>query len=587
MMSLEPQHYLQMRATATVRAFYPEFTGDILFHNKETCFLGERLYIHNLEDETNKEHLQLWRGELDKVVFTRIHTDKVLLHHYQPFSEADELYFFLCDLFGQIKASENYRGVLFNLKIFYRKMPIKKAETYGFMVLNQIFSKLIHDDLRVKLDSFYKVQNKLVQESIEFLKDCLINFEDYAKQARKICDLIYKKDEGEAGNSAQPEFMQSDILPLEKEDDIVATEFTQDESSEDEAITIDSLNLERGNEEGEGTHSGEQTSEINFDEQDFNSEDEYSPFYKDEYQVYTREFDKIQPIEKICEPQLLTQLRQDLDRACHEHHDLMKKLSVRLLSKIHAIANAKVRHSHFDGRINSKRLAQVIANPLEALPFEDNPPIFEKDLVLTLLIDNSGSMRGKPILTAAMSVDIIASALEKCGVHVEILGFTTGAWRGGNSKKLWEKNGCPPLPGRLNDLLHVIYKPALTPYRKARKNIAGMLKENLLKENIDGEALVWASSRLSGYQHNRKMLMVVSDGAPVDDASFSANDANILEKHLHHIIHRIEKKTMIELSAIGIGHDVKRYYKNAVTIRNQETLAGVIMCQFLELFVQD
>jgi cobaltochelatase CobT len=238
--------------------------------------------------------------------------------------------------------------------------------------------------------------------------------------------------------------------------------------------------------------------------------------------------------------------------------------------------------------LDTSRLARIIANPTVPLAYKQETEIDFRDTVVTLLIDNSGSMRGRPIAIAAICTDIIARTLERCGVKVEILGFTTRAWKGGKSRDLWVQNGRPPHPGRLNDLRHIIYKSADAPWRRARKNLGLMLKEGLLKENIDGEALAWAYNRLAARGEQRKILMVISDGAPVDDSTLSVNPSNILEKDLREVIGWIESQSKnlakVQLTAIGIGHDVTRYYARALTIADADELAGALTARLAELF---
>ncbi len=234
--------------------------------------------------------------------------------------------------------------------------------------------------------------------------------------------------------------------------------------------------------------------------------------------------------------------------------------------------------------LDSARLARIVANPVYPLSYKREKETAFRDTVVTLLIDNSGSMRGRPITVAAMSADILARTLERCGVKVEILGFTTRAWKGGQSRERWIAAGKPANPGRLNDLRHIIYKSADEPWRRARKSLGLMLREGILKENIDGEALLWAHERLVGRPEQRKILMVISDGAPVDDSTLSVNPGNYLERHLREVIARIEKTSPVELTAIGIGHDVTRYYRRAVTIVDAEELGGAMTDKLAELF---
>jgi cobaltochelatase CobT len=237
-----------------------------------------------------------------------------------------------------------------------------------------------------------------------------------------------------------------------------------------------------------------------------------------------------------------------------------------------------------EGILDAARLARIVANPMMPLSYKQEKETKFRDTVVSLLIDNSGSMRGRPISVAALSADILARTLERCGVKVEILGFTTSAWKGGKSRERWVAAGKPPNPGRLNDLRHIVYKGADAPWRRARLNLGLMLREGILKENIDGEALLWAHHRLLGRPEARRILMVISDGAPVDDSTLSVNAGNYLEQHLRDVIRMIENRSTVELAAIGIGHDVTRYYRRAVTIMDAEDLGGVMMRQLLDLF---
>jgi cobaltochelatase CobT len=237
-----------------------------------------------------------------------------------------------------------------------------------------------------------------------------------------------------------------------------------------------------------------------------------------------------------------------------------------------------------EGMLDAARLARVVVNPAHSLSYKVERDTEFRDTVVTLLIDNSGSMRGRPISIAAISADILARTLERCGVKVEILGFTTRAWKGGQSRERWLSEGRPPNPGRLNDLRHIVYKKADDPWRRARRNLGLMMREGLLKENIDGEALLWAHGRLIARPEERKILMVISDGAPVDDSTLSVNSGTYLERHLRQVIGWIEERSPVELNAIGIGHDVTRYYARAVTIMDAEQLGGTMIGQLADLF---
>ncbi|HXP13584.1 MAG TPA: cobaltochelatase subunit CobT, partial [Stellaceae bacterium] len=305
------------------------------------------------------------------------------------------------------------------------------------------------------------------------------------------------------------------------------------------------------------------------------------------YRAFTTECDEVVEAASLCDADELTRLRGLLDQQLAHLQSIIARLANRLQRRLLA---KQARSWDFDleeGILDSARLARVVANPVYPLSYKREKETAFRDTVVTLLIDNSGSMRGRPITVAAMSADILARTLERCGVKVEILGFTTRAWKGGQSRERWIAAGKPANPGRLNDLRHIIYKSADEPWRRARKSLGLMLREGILKENIDGEALLWAHERLIGRSEQRKILMVISDGAPVDDSTLTVNPGNYLERHLREVIARIEKTSPVELTAIGIGHDVTRYYRRAVTIVDAEQLGGTMLERLAELFDED
>ena len=302
------------------------------------------------------------------------------------------------------------------------------------------------------------------------------------------------------------------------------------------------------------------------------------------YHPYTTEFDQVVGADELCEPEELTRLRHQLDQQLSHLQGVVAKLANRLQRKLMAQQTRSWDFDLEEGILDTGRLARIVANPTHSLSFKHERETDFRDTVVSLLIDNSGSMRGRPITVAAMSADILARTLERCGVKVEVLGFTTRAWKGGQAREKWQAEGKLPNPGRLNDLRHIVYKSADAPWRRARRNLGLMLREGILKENIDGEALLWAHDRLMGRPEQRRILMVISDGAPVDDSTLSANPGNTLEKHLRDVIAIIENRSPVELAAIGIGHDVTRYYRRAVTIMDAEELGGTMMRQLTSLF---
>ena len=305
------------------------------------------------------------------------------------------------------------------------------------------------------------------------------------------------------------------------------------------------------------------------------------------YRAFSVASDEVVEADKLCDADELSRLRHLLDQQLSHLQSVIARLANRLQRKLMARQTRAWEFDLDEGLLDAARLSRIVANPILPLAYKRERETEFRDTVVSLLIDNSGSMRGRPITVAAMSADILARTLERCGVKVEILGFTTRAWKGGQARERWIAAGKPPNPGRLNDLRHIVYKPADAPWRRARRSLGLMLREGLLKENIDGEALLWAYRRLLARPEHRRILMVISDGAPVDDSTLSVNTGSYLERHLRDVIHEIESRDLVELIAIGIGHDVTRYYRRAVTIVDAEELGGTMMRKLTELFDED
>ncbi|OLP42850.1 cobaltochelatase subunit CobT [Rhizobium oryziradicis] len=305
---------------------------------------------------------------------------------------------------------------------------------------------------------------------------------------------------------------------------------------------------------------------------------------KVDYKVFTEAFDEEITAEELCDEAELDRLRAFLDKQLAHLQGAVGRLANRLQRRLMAQQNRSWDFDLEEGYLDPARLTRLIIDPMQPLSFKREKDTQFRDTVVSLVIDNSGSMRGRPITVAATCADILARTLERCGVKVEILGFTTKAWKGGQSREQWLASGKPPTPGRLNDLRHIVYKSADAPWRRSRRNLGLMMREGLLKENIDGEALMWAHNRLMGRREQRKIMMMISDGAPVDDSTLSVNPGNYLERHLRAVIEQIETRSPVELLAIGIGHDVTRYYRRAVTIVDADELAGAMTEQLASLF---
>lgn len=346
--------------------------------------------------------------------------------------------------------------------------------------------------------------------------------------------------------------------------------------------------------EGEGTERGEESTDTADGEPGEDGEDGMMPVrpnrpFSDftaqfDYKAYTTRFDEVIAASELCDADELQRLRAYLDQQLVHLQGVVTKLANRLQRRLMAQQNRSWDFDQEEGLLDAARLARVVINPMQSLSYKIERDTEFKDTIVTLLIDNSGSMRGRPISIAAISADIMARTLERCGVKTEILGFTTRAWKGGQARETWLNDGRPPQPGRLNDIRHIVYKQADEPWRRAKANLGLMMREGLLKENIDGEALLWAHARLLARAEDRRILMVISDGAPVDDSTLSVNSGSYLERHLRQVIGWIESRSPVELVAIGIGHDVTRYYSRAVTIMDVDQLGGTIIEQLAGLF---
>ncbi|HEX8402383.1 MAG TPA: cobaltochelatase subunit CobT [Allosphingosinicella sp.] len=352
----------------------------------------------------------------------------------------------------------------------------------------------------------------------------------------------------------------------------------QGESGEDEA---DSDTVEEGGEDAQDGY-GQEGEEGMLPVRPNRPLSELPP--QSDYRTFTTRFDETVEATELCDEEELGRLRAYLDQQLIHLQGAVTKLANRLQRRLMAQQSRSWDFDQEEGLLDAARLARVVVNPAQSLSYKIERETDFRDTVVSLLIDNSGSMRGRPISIAAISADILARTLERCGVKTEVLGFTTRAWKGGQSRERWLAEGRPPQPGRLNDLRHIIYKKADEPWRRARKNLGLMMREGLLKENIDGEALLWAHNRLIARPEERRILMVISDGAPVDDSTLSVNSGTYLERHLRHVIGWIESRSPVELIAIGIGHDVTRYYSRAVTIMDAEQLGGTMVEQLASLF---
>ena len=420
---------------------------------------------------------------------------------------------------------------------------------------------LVHDQ-----DSFARLVRKLISD---------LHLEDDAQPAEQEQDS--DDDEQEQGGG------ESDSQGAEDGDDAadasIPTEAMDSDDTEDADGTSDGADAEYMSDEGDDEPAG--PSQIPRHDHNLNPDD------RNAYRIWSTVHDEVVAAQDLCDPEELARLRQNLDQQLQHLQTVIARLANRLQRKLLAKQNRSWEFDLEEGILDAARLDRVVINPMDPLSYKQESDTEFRDTIVTLLIDNSGSMRGRPISVAAVSADILARTLERCAVKVEILGFTTRAWKGGQARESWLAAGKPANPGRLNDLRHIVYKSADAPWRRARKNLGLMLREGILKENIDGEALLWAHNRTIGRPERRKILMVISDGAPVDDSTLSVNPGNYLEKHLRDTIGWIETMSPVQLLAIGIGHDVTRYYRRAVTLVDADQLGGTIMDELAALFDED
>ncbi len=470
---------------------------------------------------------------------------------------------------------------------------IPLADVVGFMVRERLSGHKPPIAARSMVDL---LRNMIEMKAGKDLNSLMNSVEDQTEFARAIRQVIRDLDlADELGDEADPTASDDELDSSQQMESDGEGETSEEMDPDGSSPTDVEMREDMGDDDSMETVTIE--TEMDMDAKDSDDDSEGEAPWRPEmgrnskadlhYKTFVETYDEIIGAEDLCDPEELQRLRTQLDRQLDNLQGVVAKLANRLQRKLMAQQNRSWDFDLEEGILDTARLTRVVTDPSQPLSFKMEQDTDFRDTVVTLLLDNSGSMRGRPITIAAVCADVLARTLERCNVKVEILGFTTRAWKGGESREKWLENGKPSNPGRLNDLRHIIYKSADSPWRRARRNLGLMLKEGLLKENIDGEALLWAHDRMLARTEARRILMVISDGAPVDDCTLSANPANYLEQHLRRVVNWIETKSAVELVAIGIGHDVTRYYKQAVTITDAEQLGGAITDQLAELFDED
>ena len=537
--------------------------------------------------------LTSFRGKADSIACIEKYRDKTIKIN-SGVEKINSLIRVMEDTRVEILGSLNYPGVASNLSAKFKE----KSK------LHESFEEQ-EDQLEIALETWLRktcLPNESDSQSNLFLKYWGKLFDSQGEEFKK--NLIDSLNDQARFYDIAENFLKN--LNIEDKENDSDDNDVEDDSEQEEQTSSDQNEEE---ESQESDSSDEQESQEGTEETDSDAGDIDEDAIVDEnqeittnqswleslvgqttnftYKVYTRSFDEEIKAEDLCSPEELQRLRKHLDQLMGPSKATISKLAHRLQRFLMAQQNRSWEFNKEEGMLDSARLHKIITDPLTALTYKVEKDTEFRDTSVSILVDSSGSMRGRSMTVAAICADIISTTLERCNVKTEVLGFTTKQWKGGESRKLWMEDGKPENPGRLNDIRHIIFKSADTPWRRGQKNFGLMLREGLLKENVDGEALIWAHDRLARRTEQRKILMVISDGAPVDDSTLSTNPTNFLDLHLRQVIHSIETKSDINLIAIGIGHDVTRYYKNAVTIHRAEELGGAMLEQLTDLFKVD
>tara|TARA_B100000029_G_scaffold366077_1_gene359433 strand:+ start:860 stop:2644 length:1785 start_codon:yes stop_codon:yes gene_type:complete len=551
---------------------------------------SKNINFFELDNLSSKHDFIRFRAEADSEALKKKFSDKKIYQKNLPKnSSCKSLYDIAEKTRYELLGSKMLKGISKNLNENYNqklslkrkdqlksKDDVKPAEAFELYMLKN-FLNIKLNSISSKMLSFWEKEfNSSINNQIKFLQN---NIENQDKYNSKFCELLEKMDifdsENEQENSQENEENNENTNKQnQSENEQEKSEQEEDNTGIDGEYDFDDYSMDEKLVE---TNSEEQSSESVIQKMKSDS-------INNNYKIYTTKFDEIIKAEKLETEEEIAKLRNNLDQQLVTFQDLITKLANKLQRQLLAKQNRSWDFDLEEGLLDSSKLPRVIIDPFHSLSFKKEKDLEFKDTIVSLLIDNSGSMRGRPITIAALCADILSRTLERCSVKVEILGFTTKNWKGGKSRELWNNNNKPKNPGRLNDLREIIYKNADTQWRRSKKNLGLMLKEGLLKENIDGEAILWAYNRLKKREEERKILMVISDGAPVDDSTLSVNSGNFLEKHLKKTVKFIEEKSDIEILAIGIGHDVSRYYKKAIKITDVQELGDVMISELSGLF---
>ena len=577
--------------SSTVKSISNSQKIEISFGNEISNTNKYTIKLPNIERVSNKINFEEIRAAADSKSLRHRFSNNETFKKFEPEGNISKK---LYDISEKIRCerigTSYFKGVKNNIENFYQKriaeLDLKSSESKVIESLeNYLRVKFLdfknENKLDKKLKSFKKDLNDRFKDSITELNNLTLDQEKFNSRISKIISSMSldenineeeKKDDENDNDDKQSKPQNQEQKAKEKEE-------------KQEEMSIDSAVPDLENEAKESDKADEELEIADSSRPDLRKRGNTN-FGDLKYKTYTEEFDEIIKAEDLENSEELVRLRKNLDQQLLQLKNFISKLANKLQRKLLAKQNRSWNFDLEEGLLDTSKLPRIIMDPFNSLSFKKEKDIEFKDTLVTILIDNSGSMRGKPISVAAICADILSRTLERCSVKVEILGFTTKHWKGGSSREKWMKNEKPSLPGRLNDLRHIIYKSADMPWRQSKNNMGLMLKEGLLKENIDGEALKWAYNKMNKRKEDRKILMVISDGAPVDDSTLSTNTSDYLETNLKRTVKWIEGKSNIELLAIGIGHDVTRYYSRAVKITDVQDLGDVMINQLTDLFVE-
>ena len=575
--------------SSTVKSLSNSQEIEVSFGNQTNKSEQNSINLPEISNVNNKINYEEIRAIADSKSLRLRFSDKKTLKRYEPRGNISKKLYSISEKIRCEKIGTSYfKGVKKNIEKFYHKrlsgLDLKNSEdkiveTFENYLRTKFLDFKNEVAIEKKLKSYKKDLDNQFKNKITELKELTLNQEKFNSLVSKLISELSLDENIEEEEKRDDDNTNEDNQSKPKNQE----QKTKKKDDEQEEMSINSIVPDLENEAKESDKSEENLEIEDSSRPDLQKKIEAN-FGDIKYKSYTEEFDEIVKAEELESIDELTRLRKNLDQQLLQLKNFISKLANKLQRKLLAKQNRSWNFDLEEGLLDTSKLPRIIIDPFNSLSFKKEKDIDFKDTLVTILIDNSGSMRGKPISVAAICADILSRTLERCMVKVEILGFTTKHWKGGSSREKWMKNNKPNYPGRLNDLRHIIYKSADTQWRQAKNNMGLMLKEGLLKENIDGEALKWAFNKMNKRKEDRKILMVISDGAPVDDSTLSTNTSDYLESNLKKTVKWIESKSNIELLAIGIGHDVTRYYNRAVKITDVQDLGDVMINQLTDLF---